>query len=493
MHLDLPELHRLLQGFFSEYWPHIAAVLGLLMGVTAAIHAAMSKNDVRAAISWVGVIIMSPLLGPILYFVAGINRIRKSQISEERDKQLKSFSNYQSPPISDLAHHMGEQFEPLHILGDRISHFQLRAGNRIEMLNGGDEAYPRMLQAIENAQKTIALQTYIFDNDRMGRQFVDALKRAKERGVVIKVLIDAVGSRYSRPPSIRLLRKHKIRSALFMTNPFGIRMPYANLRSHRKVLIVDGNKGFTGGMNIREGFCSEFTNNKPDQDTHFKVQGPIVAQILSAFAHDWEFTTKEELDYNLWFDVDLGNAPEPHVPARCIRSGPDRFLASTHNMLLGAIAVAKRHIRIQSPYFIPDLVLIGALNTAARRGVQVDIVIPKKNNLKLVDYAMTAQLDQVICSGCRVWHATGNFNHSKLLTIDGAWSYVGSSNMDARSLRLNFELDIEVYSHSLAKEIENKIDREIETAEPVTLENLEKIPFRKKLRNRIIWLASPYL
>src|SRR5699024_8222137 len=127
------------------------------------------------------------------------------------------------------------------------------------------------------------------------------------------------------------------------------------------------------------------------------------------------------------------------------------------------------------------------------RGVQVDIVIPKKNKLKLVDYAMTAQLDQLICSGCRVWHDTGNFNNSKLLTIDGAWSNVVSSIMDARSLRLNIESDIEVYRQSLDKKIENKIDREIETAETVTLENLEKIPFRKKLRNRIIWLASPYL
>jgi len=377
-------------------------------------------------------------------------------------------------------------------LGDRISHFQLRDGNRVELLDGGDEAYPKMLEAIRNAKKTIALQTYIFDNDRIGRQFVEALRQAHERGVTIRVLIDAVGSRYSRPPVIRLLRKYKIPSALFLTNPFGIRMPYANLRSHRKVLIVDGSHGFTGGMNIREGFCSEYTDNQPAHDTHFAIQGPVVAQILSAFAHDWEFTTKEELDYGLWFTQDL-SAPQPHVPARCIRSGPDRFLASTHNMLLGAIAIAKRHIRIQSPYFIPDLVLIGALNTAARRGVQVDIVIPKKNNLRLVNYAMTSQLDQIICSGCRIWRATGSFNHSKLLTIDGAWSYVGSSNIDARSLRLNFELDIEVYSPELARQIENKIDREIEQAIPVTMEGLEAIPFRKKLRNRIIWLASPYL
>lgn len=488
MNLNLPELKLL----FAQYWPHIAAILGILLGVTAAIHAAMSKNDVRAAISWVGVIIMSPLLGPILYFVAGINRIRKSQISELRDKQFKSFTNYKSPPVSELAKHMGEQFEPLHILGDRITHFQLRDGNHIELLDGGDAAYPKMLNAIKKAQKTIALQTYIFDNDRIGRQFVQALKEAKERGVTIRILIDAIGSRYSRPPIIRLLRKYKIPCALFLSNPFGIRMPYANLRSHRKVLIVDGCIGFTGGMNIREGFCSQYTDNNPAHDTHFKIQGPIVAQILSAFAHDWEFTTKEELDYNTWY-CEVLNAPKPHVPARCVRSGPDRFLASTHNMLLGAFAVAKRHIRIQSPYFIPDLVLIGALNTAARRGVQVDIVIPKKNNLRLVNYAMMAQLDQIICSGCRVWRARGNFNHSKLLTIDGAWSYVGSSNMDARSLRLNFELDIEVYCHTLAKEIETKIDREIEKAEPVTLESLNAIPFRKKLRNRIIWLASPYL
>ena len=137
--------------------------------------------------------------------------------------------------------------------------------------------------------------------------------------------------------------------------------------------------------------------------------------------------------------------------------------------------------------------LLGAINTAARRGITVDIVIPGRNNLRLVNYAMTAQLDQVIRNNCRVWRASGNFNHSKLITIDGAWSYVGSSNMDPRSLRLNFELDMEVYDHAFAEKIETLIDSEIANAEAVTLEGLAAIPFRKRLRNRIIWLASPYL
>jgi cardiolipin synthase len=123
----------------------------------------------------------------------------------------------------------------------------------------------------------------------------------------------------------------------------------------------------------------------------------------------------------------------------------------------------------------------------------VDVVIPGANNLRLINYAMTAQLDQIIRNGCRVWRASGNFNHSKLITIDGAWSYVGSSNLDPRSLRLNFELDVEIYSRHMAADIERLIDNQIQGAQAVTLESLAKIPFRKRLRNKIIWLASPYL
>src|SRR5690606_18108003 len=140
------------------------------------------------------------------------------------------------------------------------------------------------------------------------------------------------------------------------------------------------------------------------------------------------FSNQEALGVETCCSTDW-HAAEPQVPARCIRAGPDRYMAATHNMLLGACAVAQRHIRIQSPYFLPDQILLGAINTAARRGIVVDIVIPGRNNLRLVNYAMFAQLDQVVRNGCRVWRTTGNFNHSKLITIDGCWSYVGSSNM----------------------------------------------------------------
>lgn len=493
--LYMAPLSQQIYGIWVEYWPHITLVLSLVISIPTAIHAAMNKTEVRAAIGWVGVILLSPYAGSILYLIAGINRVRQTQLTSLRDSHIKEYIRYNASPITELSDEFGPQFQSLKTLGDDISRFQLRGGNHVQLLKGGDQTYPAMLEAINTATHSIALQSYIFDNDRLGTQFVEALEQAQQRGVQIRVLIDAIGVQYSRHPIHRVLRKKSIPCALFMSIPLlplsFLKRPYANLRSHRKVLIVDGLVAFTGGMNIREGFYSEYTP-EPALDTHFKLQGPIAAQLISAFVHDWEFTTKEELNYEFWRQ-DSCDAPLPHVPARCIRSGPDSFIASTHSMLLGAFAIAQQHIRIQSPYFLPDQVLLGAINTAARRGVRVDIVIPKKNNLQLVSRAMLAQIDQVISAGAHVWLATGSFNHSKLLTIDGQWSYVGSSNLDPRSLRLNFELDVEIYCLDTAQKIQDAIDFEIQHADALTLKQLKQIPFKQRLLNRLIWLASPYL
>jgi cardiolipin synthase len=162
-------------------------------------------------------------------------------------------------------------------------------------------------------------------------------------------------------------------------------------------------------------------------------------------------------------------------------------------MLMGAFSVARTSIKIMSPYFLPDRELISALATAARRGVEVDIVVPASNNLVLVDRAMTAQFDQIVSNYCRIWRASGAFSHSKLLSIDGVWSYVGSSNLDPRSLRLNFEIDLEVLNEGFANEIEEHIDEAIRSATPVTLQGLRSAPFAARLLNKVLWLGSPYL
>lgn len=477
-----------LQLLLAEYWPHLVFLISVAASTAAVIHAAMTKHDVRAAIGWVGVVLFSPLLGALLYFVAGINRIRQHRGTPELGETPEP-DGARLPDRLDISLAAGPQFASMKVLGDRVSAFPLVDGNRVQPLAGGDEAYPAMIRAIESAQESIALQTYIFDRDDAGRAMAQALIAARERGVKVRVLVDAVGAKYSQPPITGMLSRGKVRTALFLSSGLGLRVAYTNLRSHRKILVVDGQVGFTGGMNIRASFTTR-PGRETSRDTHFQVEGPVVAQLLASFAHDWAFTTRERLERELW-------RPTPRiagtVPARCVQSGPDRTIASTHDMLLGALAVAQRNIRIQSPYFLPDLPLIAALATAARRGVQVDIVIPGKNNLRLVNYAMYAQLDQVVRTGCRVWVAAGAFDHSKLMTVDGTWSYIGSSNLDPRSLRLNFELDMELYDAATAVWIEQRIDALIATASRETLATLRAQSFARRLRNKVIWLASPYL
>lgn len=476
-----------------EYWPHLVFGISVVAGTGAAVHAAMTKQDVRAAIGWVGVALFSPLFGALFYFVAGINRIRHTRVSQQRDETPLSYASYEQEPIDDVVPYSASQFASLRTLGDQISHFPVVGNNSVTPLSGGDEAYPAMMQAIRQARHCIAMQSYIFDSDPIGREMAQALIEAHERGVQVRVLIDAIGSKYSRPPIVRMLHRAGVHTALFMTNPLGVlRMPYANLRSHRKILVVDGDLGFTGGMNVRAAFVSALSGEQTNKDVHFQLAGPVVTQLMSVFAHDWTFTTHEMLEGEPWFPPPA-STPAGTVPLRCVPSGPDRAVVSTRNMLLGALAVAQHHIRIQSPYFLPDQPLILALATAARRGITVDVVIPGRNNLRLVNYAMTAQLDQIIRTGCRVWRSSGSFDHSKLMTVDGAWSYIGSSNMDPRSLRLNFELDTEVYDHTLAQWIGDRVDAYIAGSRQVTLEDLYGQPFIKRLRNKIIWLASPYL
>ena len=482
----------------SSYWPHILAVLSIVMGAAAAIHAAMTKEEVRAAIGWVGVIILSPIVGAVLYAIAGVNRIRRASLSLQREPLFaKGGSDGLAAFIAEpdmVISQFGRRFAALQTLGDRVTRYPLTTGNTIDMLESGDDAYAAMKLAIDEAKRNVLLETYIFDRDEIGLRIADALIAAVKRGIEVRVLIDAVGARYSVPSIIGYLREGGVHVDVFNGNVImGLRLPYANLRTHRKILLVDGSMAFTGGMNIRKGFTREFAAKAYAHDTHFCVTGPAVADLFDVAADDWRFTTGELLRGDPWGIEAPSRQPGAPVLMRVVSSGPDRSVETNHKMLMGAFSVARSTIRIMSPYFLPDRELISALVTAARRGVEVDIVVPAANNLLMVDRAMTAQFDQIVKNYCRVWRAAGPFNHSKLLTVDGAWAYVGSSNIDPRSLRLNFEVDMEVMNEGFAGEIDTHIEEAIKSATPVTLHSLRSRPFVIRLLEKMIWLGSPYL
>jgi len=253
---------------------------------------------------------------------------------------------------------------------------------------------------------------------------------------------------------------------------------------------VDGRIAFTGGINIRHGNVLAEQPRHPVQDLHFRVEGPVAGQLQEAFANDWAFTVGEPLEGAAWFPElsECGNAI-----ARAITDGPDADFEKQRWTMLAAVGEARATVRILTPYFLPDIALTTALNLAALRGVRVDIILPAKNNLPFVHWASRAMWWQVLERGCRVWLTPPPFDHSKLMVVDGHWVLFGSANWDARSLRLNFELNVECYGRDLAKEMESLIQQKLRGAHEVTLAEVDGRPLPAKLRDAIARLFSPYL
>jgi cardiolipin synthase len=394
--------------------------------------------------------------------------------------RLDAAIGHENAPLRSLATLVGE-----------VTDRPLVDGNAIEPLTGGDEAYPRMLEAIDRARRSIGLASYIFDNDPTGRIFADALERAVARGVEVRVLIDGIGSSYTIPSIVGVLARKGVRVERFLPTTVPFYFPYANLRNHRKIMVVDGAVGFTGGLNIRDGCWLAHEPRHPVRDTHFELRGPIVAQLLEVFTEDWAFAAEEALTGPAW-EPDLAVAGT--ALARGIRFGPDDpDIGRIKLVLVGALAAAQKSVRIMTPYFLPDDAVCQALDVAAMRGVRVDIVLPEENNLALVGWASTALLWQVLGKGCNVWMAPPPFEHSKLMTVDASWALFGSGNWDDRSMRLNFEFNVETYDRDLAARLDRRIADVIARSRPKTLAEVDGRSLPVRLRDGIARLFSPYL
>lgn len=471
----------------TGYWPHLAAGFEIMAALLASIHAVLHKRDTRAATVWIGLVWLLPILGPILYVMLGVNRIRRRAILLGVHKTLTR------PVPEDFGEPEDAGVEHLKMLArvvSRVVSQPLESGNRIEPLANGDQAFPAMLAAIESAQQSISLGTYIFDNDPSGRKFIEALARAVRRGVEVRVLIDSAGARYSWPPSTRKLKHAGVRCARFLPSLAPWRVATINLRNHRKSLITDGRLAFTGGMNIRHGNVLAAEPRSPVQDLHFLVEGPVVGQLQEAFANDWAFTTGEVLDGDRWFP-ELKDCGE--VVARAITDGPDADFEKLRWTLLAALAEAHDSVLILTPYFLPDTALVSALNLAALRGVRVEILLPESNNLPFVHWASRAMWWQVLERGCRLWLTPPPFDHSKLMIVDGHWVLFGSANWDPRSLRLNFELNVECYGRKFAGVMETVIQQKRRGAREVTLPEIDRRGLPARLRDATARLFSPYL
>jgi len=475
-------------------WALVFGVINVALAICVTVHAVLWKRDSRAVIAWVGLAWLTPLLGASAYWVLGINRVHRKAIGLNLGEDGRLFHPPAPVPEDRI---QAEEFLRVYPnllglanAGRNLSGVRLVSGNRIQPLIDGDEAYPSMIEAIESAQHSVALLSYIFDSDRAGDEFLESLVKAHGRGLEVRVLIDDVGSKYSRPNMVRRLQKAGIPAASFLPTQLPRIPTYANMRNHRKILVADGKVAFTGGTNIREGHCLKLDPEYPVQCLHFRIEGPVVSQLQRVFAIDWAFATDEALSGEVWFPpLDTVGT----VWARGIEHGPDEHFEKLADLIAAALASAKHRVSILTPYFLPDASLIRALNVAAMRGVDVRIYLPGENNIALVQWAAAAQMWQMLEKGCRIFHTDPPFDHTKLMIVDDAWSLIGSTNWDPRSLRLNFEFNVECYGPAFAEELNRIVAKKVSAAREVLLENVNQRSFPVRLRDGLAQLLSPYL
>jgi cardiolipin synthase len=472
-------------------WGWVLLVVQTLLGLGAAWHALLNKRDSRSALGWMAVALALPIAGPLAYLLFGINRVRararrRSRSSSAARAELCGPDDacLAVPELSDLAR-----------AGAVISGMPLRPGNRIAALRNGEQTYPAMLEAIAGAAVSVDLATYIFENNATGHRFVDALVAARMRGVRVRVLLDGLGKWYS-PGAHRRLRRGGFEVRSF--NPLRLVPPNlaVNLRNHRKLLVVDGAVAFAGGINIGDRHLVVPPRSKhPVADLHFQLRGSVVADLQRVFTDTWR-----QAGGDLPAAVDVKESSADTVTGltgsslcRVIVDGPDEHLDQLALVLQSAVSAARRSVRIMTPYFLPSRELLACLQSAALRGIAVTVLLPARSNLPYVNWATCHLLWELLDREVRVFYQPAPFNHGKLLVVDESYVLVGSANIDPRSLRLNYELGVEVFDPVFGGEMSDVFDALVASSRLVTRAELDGRSLIVRTRDALCWLFSPYL
>ncbi len=453
------------------------------------------KTNPRAALAWTVALIFLPWVGVILYAIFGIGRAESRAARLMRKAHLKAVA---SPNFSDKnarkkevfgrvkTIHLPVSFVGMSSVGRKLTGKPLTGGNAITPLYYGDAAYAAMLSAIDEAEDYVYMTTYIFNGGDVGESFVLALKNAAQRGVDVRLLVDGLGKWYSWSKPWQKLKGSGVKVTEFLPLRIFPLNVFINLRNHRKVLVAD-DRGFTGGMNIADYF-KQSHESYAVQDVHFLCSGPIVNLLREAFLLDWGFCTN---DYSAPIRAEEEMCGD--VLCRVVLDGPGTGTDPLHDLIFSAIAAAKEHVRIMTPYFLPSHEVMGALRAAALRGVKIDIILPSKNNILPVHLATFHLLPQLLEVDINIYFQEPPFAHTKLFIVDNYYVQIGSANFDARSLRLNFELNVECFDLSLARQMLHFFDATKAESRPYTKTDTENRSLPKKLLNASCWLFSPYL
>jgi cardiolipin synthase len=494
--------------FFNlTFWMVLTTLLHLLAFFGVCLHALKRRRNASATILWIFVAWSFPVVGVLLYLAFGIDRVPDKGLQKKATNQLIMRQR-------NKLHSDNKRITPWHLDNGIVStkledtftrklnqsidqlnpEHPLLGGNRIEPLIGGDEAYPLMLQAIRSATDHIHMQSFIIANDATGTEFLEALKAKANEGVKVRLMFDRFGSTHAHLGG--MFRKYRNVPNLQIegwtqANPLK-RQFQINLRNHRKNLVVDGKTAFFGGVNISSENRTTPTH-QAIRDYHFKVEGPLVNEMQYSFLRDWFFMTEEPLEKLLRPEHFQKSDTTGAIHARIIDSGPSSPPEMLGEAFFNAIVMAQSQILLVTPYFVPTVDILKALRSAARRGVDVRIVVPEKNNHRYSGMATRALYEELLEAGARIFHRKPPFIHAKAMVIDDTVALVGSSNLDVRSLELNYETTVLLSGESAIGKLKLIIHEDLEQSSEINLNDWLQRPATQKLGENLCALMTPIL
>ncbi len=446
-------------------------VLGTVAGIIR------ERREPAKSWAWIAVLVFVPVVGLVVYVLFGRNWrkrkmfSRKGILDEEYIEAVsaRQFSTLSSPVLSATPEIENNAGTIRLMLGN--SKALLAVHNRVEILQNGRATFGSLLEALKRAKRSIHLEYYIFEDDRLGRKVAKILMRKAAEGVEVRLIYDGVGTLWTEGSIFRRLRHAGVQVECFMPVVFPWLSSRLNYRNHRKIAIIDGRVAYTGGINVAVRYLVGIKLGRrrevhPWRDVHLRIEGEAVNLLQAVFITDWYFVRRKELlraeDYFVESDV------EEVCPVQIGVSGPDSDWSAIMQAFFSAITKARKRIYISTPYFTPDAALLTAMKVAALSGVDVRLLIPARSDSRIVYWATRSYVEELLDAGIKVYMYTAGFNHSKLVIIDGEFCSVGSANMDVRSFEDNFEVSALIYDRRVAGELESSFLSDLEHSRLIT-------------------------
>ena len=450
----------------------------------------MENRSPVKSIAWIFVLILLPVVGLLLYILVGKNFRKKMVISHRSLAKWKErIETIKGNPMLEKS--FPKQYKNFAYMAVNSSNSTLYVNNGVRLFTTGKEFFDSMFAEVEKARKYVHVEFYIFNSDTIGSKFIEILKRKAKEGVKVRVIIDDVGSWLMRKSSVREMRAAGIEIYCFLKVGLPAINSKVNYRNHRKIVVIDGDVGYTGGMNVADRYV-EGSRWGAWRDTHLRIEGEAVHGLQRVFLSDWYFVSRSLLsDDPLYYPTP--DSPSGNSLVQVVSSSPDSEWESIMQTFFMAIAQARNYIYLQTPYFLPNQTIVNALQCAALGGVDVRIIIPRHSDASFALKSSMTYIDEMLNAGVKVYFFEEGFIHSKTIVIDDNLSTVGSANMDFRSFEQNFEINTWIYDPEFAQTMKNIFLADLEKSSQINLEEWRNRPRLEKFGESWARLFSPLM